>query len=80
MLAAWCERHIGIWHSGWQGQVWSFFACCSDTALPEVWSHNALDDGGHTYQFFWQPLWAPAREDQWHTVFRNALRFIQGVA
>ena len=78
VLVARIERHIGIWHSGWQGQVWSFFACRSDTPLPEVWSHHAPDDGGHTFQFFWHPLRALTHEDQWHVVFRDALRFIQG--
>lgn len=80
VLTARIERHIGIWQSGWLGQVWSFFACKADAPLPEAWSHDAPDDGGHTFRFFWHPLWAPAQQDQWHMVFRDALRFIQGTA
>lgn len=80
VLSVRINRHIGIWQSGWRNQVWSFFACSSDAPLPETWSHDAPDDGGHTFQFFWHPLWAPAHPDQWHMVFRDALQFIQRTA
>ena len=73
-------RHLGVWNSGFQDQVWSFIECHPTSPLPEAWVHHALDDGGKLFRFFWHPLWAPANPKEWHGVFQDALRFIQNAA
>lgn len=69
-------RNLGTWHSGYQGQVWSFYLCEVHHRLPERWTHHAADDGGHDFRFFWHPLADPGGEG-WHEVFRGALAFIR---
>ncbi len=70
-------RSLGLWTSGFQGQVWSFVECIPAAPLAESWIHHAEDDGGHAFRFFWHPLHSPASPAQWHPLFRNALRFLQ---
>jgi 8-oxo-dGTP pyrophosphatase MutT (NUDIX family) len=70
-------RQLGIWESGFQGQVWAFVLCESAERLPETWLHHAADDGGHDFRFFWHPLFGPPRSEHWHSVFQGALNFIQ---
>ncbi len=47
--------------------------------LPESWVHRCADDGGHDFAFFWHRL-ADAPGDDWHPVFREALRLVAEVA
>lgn len=70
-------KNLGIWPSGFNGQVWAFFECQPGQALTDTWLHHAPDDGGHTFRFFWHPLVAQADPRSWHPVFRDALHFIQ---
>ena len=69
-------RHLGVWHSGFEGQVWSFSLCAPTSPLPDAWVHHAADDGGHLFRFFWHPL-AAAPTNQWHPLFQRALGFVQ---
>lgn len=43
--------------------------------LPESWVHHCADDGGHDFAFFWHRL-ADTPGDEWHPIFREALRHI----
>lgn len=70
------SRPLGLWHSGFQEQVWAFVECMAEPPLPNAWHHSAPDDGGHTFRFFWHPLALPADPHRWHAVFREALGFI----
>lgn len=70
-------RSLGTWSSGFEDQVWEFILCQPCHLLPNAWKHHALDDGGHTFRFFWHPLSADADAKLWHFVFRNALGFIR---
>lgn len=70
-------RHLGTWVSGFEGQVWAFVLCEPDSLLPESWVHQAADDGGHDFRFFWHPLFEPEASSDWHPVFRDALARIR---
>jgi 8-oxo-dGTP pyrophosphatase MutT (NUDIX family) len=70
-------RHLGPWASGFQGQVWAFVLCEPRVALVDSWVHHVEDDGGHDFQFFWQPLFEPVNDQEWHPLFQNALAFIR---
>ena len=74
------SRCLGLWSSGFEGQVWAFVECVPERPLPAYWAHHAPDDGGHTFRFFWQPLFHAVDEDAWHALFRGALRFLQQAA
>jgi 8-oxo-dGTP pyrophosphatase MutT (NUDIX family) len=71
------SRVMGIWPSGFEQQVWAFVACVPGSPLPDSWAHDAPDDGGRTFRFFWHPLDQPADPEGWHLVFREAMRFIR---
>lgn len=65
---------LGIWTSGYKSQIWTFHLCGTDN-LPETWTYQTGDDGGHEFKFFWHPLQQQPNE-QWHWVFQGALKFI----
>jgi 8-oxo-dGTP pyrophosphatase MutT (NUDIX family) len=70
-------RSLGTWSSAFEEQIWAFVECRAIQTLPESCVHEAPDDGGHSFRFFWHPLFETASPDHWHPVFRGALRFIQ---
>lgn len=74
------SRALGVWPSGHQRQVWAFVACVPAQPLPDGWTHDAPDDGGRTFRFFWHPLEEPADPERWHVVFREAIAFIRNAA
>lgn len=76
IAAARIVRHLGTWASGFEGQVWAFVECAVDETLPDAWVHDAPDDGGHAFRFFWHPLGAPTDPEEWHSVYRDALQFL----
>jgi len=78
--AAKVVRALGIWPSGFKGQIWAFVECNPDQVLPESWVHHAPDDGGHAFRFFWHPLLEAPSPGHWHAVFRGALSFIHNAA
>ncbi|WP_454726412.1 MULTISPECIES: NUDIX hydrolase [Cupriavidus] len=67
---------LGVWETGYQGQVWSFQLCEPTSVLPDGWTHQTADDGGHDFRFFWHSLSAP-RPAAWHWLFRDALGILQ---
>ncbi|GAA0766519.1 DUF5071 domain-containing protein [Ideonella azotifigens] len=80
IAAAETVRSLGTWQSGFQGQVWEFIECASLLSLPDSWTHEAADDGGHLFEFFWHPLAEAAESSQWHLVFIGALEVIRNAA
>nr|WP_222846742.1 NUDIX domain-containing protein [Chitinolyticbacter meiyuanensis] len=69
-------RPLGIWDSGWQGQVWSFQRVTVADALSAQWRHYTSDDGGHEFAFFWHPL-AAEPDDDGHPLFAGALHALR---
>lgn len=47
---------LGIWHSGYQGQIWHLVHCHCSQRLPDQWVFHTVDDGGHDFAFFWYVL------------------------
>ena len=69
-------RDLGLWQSGHNDQLWSFHLCQAATVLPDTWSHHCADAGGHTFEFFWQPLYVPPA-DGWHPVHIAAMDYVR---
>jgi 8-oxo-dGTP pyrophosphatase MutT (NUDIX family) len=67
---------IGVWNSGYGGEIWEFFEIRVLDPLPERWQHFAHDDGGHEFQFYWHPL-REKPNAEWHPLFVDALQFIR---
>ncbi|WP_245622299.1 NUDIX domain-containing protein [Devosia epidermidihirudinis] len=55
-------------------QLWHFVAI-SASDLPDRWVHDAADDGGHRFEFFWWKL-SEAATELWHHSFVRALGHI----
>lgn len=51
------------------GQGWQFYIALSDDRR-NGWAHDTLDDHGHRFTFFWQPL-ATALDETWHPMFHE---------
>lgn len=57
------------------GQLWHFVQVESK-ALPERWSFDTADDGGHRFDFFWFSLSGQPGPD-WHDSFVRAFSYIR---
>ena len=81
-VAVACEREL-LEESGLIGQAWrdlgpqfirshrlmyGFFLMQVDASIPDSFSHYCPDDGGHLFEFFWQPL-AASLDEAWHPIF-----------
>jgi 8-oxo-dGTP pyrophosphatase MutT (NUDIX family) len=72
-----CASDLGAWEQCPPGQVWHFRTMQLPVAtLPERWSHHTKDDGGHLFEFYWQPLHGPNPENC-HPVFIAALKYLR---
>ncbi|MGQ7818440.1 DNA mismatch repair protein MutT [Pseudomonas sp. A46] len=67
---------LGVWESGFNGQVWSFHLCEVVAPPSDSWVFRTGDDGGLDFRFFWHPLASEPSSD-WHWVYRSALAFIR---
>ncbi|WP_255988266.1 NUDIX domain-containing protein [Chitinolyticbacter albus] len=76
LIAVVPAQPLGIWDSGWQGQVWSFQRVKVADDLPSHWCHWTADDGGHEFAFFWHPL-ANEPGTDWHPLFTGALHALR---
>jgi 8-oxo-dGTP pyrophosphatase MutT (NUDIX family) len=70
-------RHLGIWESGYENQVWSLYLCEAQ-GLADEWIHHTQDGGGLDFTFFWQPI-DEKSDAGWHPLYREALRYIKNV-
>ena len=59
-------------------QLWRF-VLVDVPDLPDQWSFDTLDDGGHRFDFFWCPLFADPGAD-WHGDLFRALPLVQRAA
>jgi ADP-ribose pyrophosphatase YjhB (NUDIX family) len=69
-------KQLGVIDVNFKDQVWGFCLMHYDGVLPNKWSHETKDDGGHTFNFFWQPL-NSALSNDWHKASKNAFQFIR---
>ncbi|MEI9811652.1 MAG: NUDIX domain-containing protein [Acidobacteriota bacterium] len=70
------EKDLGVWNSGFDGQIWSVYLCATPPDLPETWRHFCTDGGGLDLEFFWHDLHAEPT-DEWHPLYRAALRYVR---
>lgn len=68
-------RNLGIWNSGYEGQIWAIYLCKAEDDLPDSWTHYTQDDGGQDFAFFWHSL--ETNPSDWHPLFRDALQWIK---
>ncbi|NRP85253.1 hypothetical protein GFPCMMHI_01138 [Ensifer adhaerens] len=50
---------LGQCEIGPSRQLWHFFGCQA-VGLPDTWQHLTADDHGHTFAFFWHPIFREA--------------------
>ncbi len=74
--SAFIVKNLGVWESGFDGQIWAIFLCEARN-LPDEWTHHTKDGGGNDFTFFWHPLNSDSGE--WHPLYRAALRRIRTV-
>ncbi|MBN3788084.1 NUDIX domain-containing protein [Burkholderia sp. Ac-20353] len=67
---------LGSWNAPYQGQIWSFQLCATRTTLPDEWTFETTDDGGHVFRLFWHPMHS-SLPDPCHVLFREALREVR---
>ena len=70
------SRTLGSWEAGFEDQMWGFCLMALNSELPDSWIHHCLDDGGHTFRFYWLGFDSKSR-NSWHPLFRGAVDFIQ---
>ena len=71
-LIARVDHVLGVWSSGFEGQVWGFCLMQPISNMADEFSFYTEDDGGHLFEFFWQPFGEELTE-QWHPLFRRAV-------
>lgn len=74
-IVASVSRDLGIWNSGYNGQVWGMCLMEVRADLPETWEFFTEDDGGRLFKFFWHPL-SCKLPGAGHAVFERARAFI----
>ena len=67
---------LGVWDSKFDNQIWGFYLMEPDDHLLESWEYFTKDDGGHLFEFFWQPIQAEL-DSNWHPVFIEAINFVK---
>jgi 8-oxo-dGTP pyrophosphatase MutT (NUDIX family) len=67
---------LGTWQPDPRGPLWSFHVCEPVVPLAASWIYHCHDDGGHDFEFFWQPLSVEPDVD-WHPVHLSALRYLR---
>ncbi|MCO7224227.1 NUDIX domain-containing protein [Pleionea sp. CnH1-48] len=77
-IAAHPIMDLGTWNSNYQDQVWGFCLMKPNDHLPDSWSFFTEDDGGHLFQYFWQPLHGEL-DNNWHPLFVGAINFLRQV-
>lgn len=70
-------RHLGIWKSDFENQIWSIYLC-ETAGLPDEWIHHTQDEGGLDFAFFWQSL-NNNLDSNWHPLYQEALHYIKDI-
>ena len=74
-LKAQVIEKIGVWNANHENQEWGFCLMECEAELSETWEYFTLDDGGHIFKFFWQPI-SSTLNSEWHSVYKEAIKFI----
>lgn len=61
------SANLGVWQSAYHKQLWHFVVCDAEN-LPNTWTHDTQDDGGHTFTFYWHSFLNNSYRD-WHPVY-----------
>ena len=69
-------KQLGVWEANYKNQIWGICLMHYEDILPGTWQHNANDDGGTIFSFFWQPLNSPLSND-WNELYTNAFEYIK---
>ncbi len=67
---------LGVWESGYRGQVWGFSLMELTESPEDRWSHFTGDGGGLIFCFSWENINLELTEG-FHPLFQGAIRFIQ---
>ena len=68
-------RHLGIWESNYENQIWSLYLCEAEQ-LADEWTHHTQDGGGLDFSFFWHSL-NENSDAAWQPLFQEALQWIK---
>ena len=69
-------KQLGSWLTEDNNQTWGFCLMHYEGVLPDAWKHQTLDDGGHIFELFWQPLDSPL-EGNWKKNSKHAFQYIK---
>lgn len=58
------------------GNIWYFYLCTVKNSMPDKWDFQTLDDGGHTFSFFWHAI-EHDLDSTWHPLFHDVYRFLR---
>lgn len=64
-------RVLGSDESIAEGQIW-YFVLCPVSELPEQWTFQCHDDGGHLFSFSWHGVGEEIDESEWDPIFIRA--------
>lgn len=68
-------KRLGVWEPGYKNQVWGFCLMHYEDILPDTWTFETKDDGGHDFTFFWHPLSRSLNGD-WEDIYKRAFQYI----
>ena len=68
-------QNLGIWNSGYDGQIWAIYLCETKDDLPDSWIYHTQDDDEQDFAFFWHSLNADSSD--WHPLYKGALQWIK---
>lgn len=69
-------KELGVWEPNFKNQVWGFCLMHYEEILPDTWKFKTIDDDGHIFSFFWQPLNSPLN-DNWNEVYTDAFQYLK---
>ena len=69
-------KQLGVWDPKFKNQIWGFCLMHYEDILPDTWAFETKDDGGHIFNFFWQPL-NSLLNDNWHEASKSSFQYIK---
>ncbi|WP_196161302.1 NUDIX domain-containing protein [Reinekea sp. G2M2-21] len=77
-LVATAVEDLGTCRIVSQQLIYGFYRMQVEQPIPETFSFFCLDDGGHQFDFFWQPLHTEL-DTQWHPIFQEIAIYLRSV-
>lgn len=74
-LSAKAEAYLGECFIECQGLTYGFYQMKVTQPVPEQFEHFCADDGGHVFEFFWQPLQSEL-DEEWHPIFHEIRAYL----